>query len=89
MSRLSRISSALVAVGLLAIGLAACTPPPEEEVATESPTPAAGEDTASTSTSYPCAAAASWVTSPDPPQEIPGGGTDFCQFYQFGWQWFL
>jgi hypothetical protein len=36
-----------------------------------------------------CAASQSWVTSPNPPQEIPGGGTDFCQFYQFAWQWFL
>lgn len=36
-----------------------------------------------------CAASASWVSDPDPPQEIPGGGTDFCQFYQFAWQWFL
>ena len=36
-----------------------------------------------------CPASASWVTSPNPPQEIPGGGTDFCQFYQFAWQWFL
>lgn len=36
-----------------------------------------------------CAASASWVSSPNPPQEIPGGGTDFCQFYQFAWQWFL
>lgn len=37
----------------------------------------------------PCPASQSWVTSPNPPQEIPGGGTDFCQFYQFAWQWFL
>lgn len=37
----------------------------------------------------PCPASASWVTAPNPPQEIPGGGTDFCQFYQFAWQWFL
>lgn len=36
-----------------------------------------------------CPASQSWVTSPNPPQEIPGGGTDFCQFYQFAWQWFL
>lgn len=36
-----------------------------------------------------CAADPSWVTSPDPPQEIPGGGTDLCEFYQFAWQWFL
>ncbi|HEV8239896.1 MAG TPA: hypothetical protein VGS57_11060 [Thermoanaerobaculia bacterium] len=36
-----------------------------------------------------CAASQSWVTNPNPPQEIPGGGSDFCQFYQFAWQWFL
>jgi len=36
-----------------------------------------------------CPANANWVTNPDPPQEIPGGGTDLCQFYQFAWQWFL
>lgn len=36
-----------------------------------------------------CNAAKSWVTDPDPPKEIPGGGANFCQFYQFSWQWFL
>lgn len=36
-----------------------------------------------------CLADASWVTAPNPPEEIPGGGTNFCQFYQFAWQWFL
>lgn len=36
-----------------------------------------------------CAADKSWVTNPSMPTEIPGGGTDFCQFYQFGWQAFL
>jgi hypothetical protein len=36
-----------------------------------------------------CAASASWVNNPNPPDEIPGGGENFCQFYQFSWQWFL
>jgi hypothetical protein len=26
---------------------------------------------------------------PQPAAGDPGGGTDFCQFYQFAWQWFL
>ncbi len=34
-------------------------------------------------------ASADWVTQPNPPSEIPGGGQNFCQFYQFSWQWFL
>lgn len=45
--------------------------------------------TALADSAYPCAADASWVTDPNPPQEIPDGGQDFCDFYQFGWQWFL
>lgn len=36
-----------------------------------------------------CEASASWVSNPNPPSEIPGGGENFCQFYQFSWQWFL
>lgn len=36
-----------------------------------------------------CAADKSWVTNPSLPTEIPGGGTDFCQFYQYAWQTFL
>lgn len=36
-----------------------------------------------------CKARKSWVDRPDPPQEIPDGGQNFCQFYQFSWQWFL
>ncbi len=52
----------------------------------EAPSPVA-------STPDPCAASSSWVTAPDPPSEI-GNGTPVddqtnCQFYQFGWQWFL
>ena len=38
---------------------------------------------------YTCPASSDWVTNPNPPSKIPGGGTDFCQFYQFAWQWFL
>lgn len=36
-----------------------------------------------------CPASSDWVTNPSPPAEIPGGGENFCQFYQFAWQWFL
>lgn len=36
-----------------------------------------------------CPASASWIGNQTPPTEIPGGGSNFCQFYQFGWQWFL
>ena len=39
---------------------------------------------------YDCPASASWVSAPNPPQEVPlGANADFCQFYQFSWQWFL
>lgn len=37
---------------------------------------------------WPCEASASWLTTP-PPTEIPGGGSNFCQFYQFAWHWFI
>lgn len=41
----------------------------------------------------PCLAFPEWVTDPDPPSEIgngvPVGEETNCQFYQFGWQWFL
>ena len=36
-----------------------------------------------------CPASASWIGNQTPPTEIPGGGQNFCQFYQFAWQWFL
>lgn len=40
--------------------------------------------------SYSCPASKSWVTDPNPPEEVPKGkDADFCQFYQFSWQWFL
>lgn len=44
---------------------------------------------AQTASAPVCAASASWVSNPNPPDEIPGGGENFCQFYQFSWQWFL
>ncbi|WP_263143800.1 mannan-binding lectin [Pseudomonas sp. RIT-PI-AD] len=38
----------------------------------------------------PCNADASWISQPNPPGEIPeGANADFCDFYQFSWQWFL
>jgi len=37
-----------------------------------------------------CNASLSWITDPNPPSEIPeGSNADFCDFYQFSWQWFL
>jgi hypothetical protein len=36
-----------------------------------------------------CLASDSWVSNPNPPQEIPNQGETFCDFYQFSWQWFL
>lgn len=39
---------------------------------------------------FSCPASASWITQPSPPEEVPlGKDADFCQFYQFSWQWFL
>ena len=39
---------------------------------------------------FTCAAQSSWVFSPNnPPDEIPGGGQNLCQFYEFSWQWFI
>ncbi|MDX1721571.1 MAG: mannan-binding lectin [Pseudomonas sp.] len=37
-----------------------------------------------------CNASASWISNPSPPGEVPeGASADFCDFYQFSWQWFL
>lgn len=53
------------------------------------------EDAAETYTppATACLASPTWVTDPDPPSEIgdgvPVGEETNCQFYQFGWQWFL
>ncbi|HEY7772431.1 MAG TPA: mannan-binding lectin [Marinagarivorans sp.] len=42
------------------------------------------------SDSFSCPAQASWVSNPSAPSEVPlGENADFCQFYQFSWQWFL
>ena len=54
----------------------------------DSPTAATPRESAMATTTS-CQASASWVSDPAPPETIPGGGTDFCQFYQFAWQWFL
>ena len=53
------------------------------------PTAQAAQHAENVDNPYPCAAQESWVTSPNPPQEIPDNGSDFCDFYQFAWQWFL
>lgn len=55
----------------------------------ESPASADTVLTASADPASVCPASASWVSNPNPPAEIPGGGENFCQFYQFSWQWFL
>lgn len=40
--------------------------------------------------SFSCVANKSWITSPNAPAEVPKGkDADFCEFYQFSWQWFL
>lgn len=37
-----------------------------------------------------CSASQDWITNPAPPSEIPeGSNADFCDFYQFAWQWFF
>lgn len=36
-----------------------------------------------------CLADSAWVTNPSLPTTIPGGGSNFCEFYQFSWQTFL
>jgi hypothetical protein len=39
---------------------------------------------------YSCEAQSTWITSPNAPSEVPlGKQADFCEFYQFSWQWFL
>jgi hypothetical protein len=39
---------------------------------------------------YSCEAQSSWITDPNAPNEVPlGKQADFCEFYQFSWQWFL
>lgn len=39
---------------------------------------------------FTCKASPKWVTSPNAPAEVPlGKNADFCEFYQFSWQWFL
>ncbi len=38
----------------------------------------------------PCNAEPAWISHPNPPAEVPdGANAEFCQFYQFAWQWFL
>lgn len=59
------------------------------ESSTLSAAPAATTSAAAAAAPPACPASASWVSSPYPPQEIPNGGGDFCDFYQFAWQWFL
>lgn len=36
-----------------------------------------------------CKANPGWVSNPMPPDEVPDSGENFCDFYQFSWQWFL
>jgi hypothetical protein len=50
------------------------------------PDPAAGRQAAAPQQPPACPASSSWVSNPAPPQEIPDGGQDFCDFYQFAWQ---
>ena len=39
---------------------------------------------------FTCKASPKWVSNPSAPAEVPlGKNADFCEFYQFSWQWFL
>ena len=39
---------------------------------------------------YSCEAQSTWISNPNAPSEVPlGKNADFCEFYQFSWQWFL
>ena len=39
---------------------------------------------------YSCEAQSTWISNPNAPSEVPlGKDADFCEFYQFSWQWFL
>ncbi|MCM2681086.1 hypothetical protein [Echinimonas agarilytica] len=40
-------------------------------------------------TEFDCAANADWIYNPTLPAEIPGGGKNLCQFYQYSWQSFI
>ncbi|RZM83327.1 hypothetical protein C3B51_06810 [Pseudoalteromonas rubra] len=55
--------------------------------------PSGSADSSNTASSQDpmfCPANINWVTNPNsPPSEIPGGGQNLCQFYQFSWQWFI
>jgi hypothetical protein len=43
-----------------------------------------------TPTPVVCNADPQWINNLETgPNEIPGGGTNLCQFHQFSWQWFL
>lgn len=66
----------LLSAATIALVTFSCAEPPPPEEAPP-PTPA------------PCVASASWVTAPDPPSEVDGSDPTNCDFYQFGWQWFL
>ncbi len=65
----------------------------EEKAETEEAVEAASGTETYGGGSEPCLASPSWVTDPNPPAEIgngvPVGEETNCQFYQFGWQWFL
>ena len=37
---------------------------------------------------YECKANPSWISQPQQPSDV-ADGESFCDFYQFGWQWFL
>lgn len=90
--------SRILIISTLATLIGACTqddkPAPSTiETTTALNTPAnsstAKTAVSSASSAKACQAELSWITDPNPPTEIPGGGTNFCQFYQFSWQWFF
>lgn len=75
---------ALVSTVALALALTGCGAKQEETPAAKSEVAAATPPAASAV----CQASQSWITSPNPPAEVPADES-FCDFYQFSWQWFL
>lgn len=89
MSRHFRVfTAALFLLLLFSVFLASCSRSGYDTTEQTEPGEPPGTDTP-----QPCLASSTWVTQPNPPSEIGGGvpvGDETnCQFYQFGWQWFL
>lgn len=73
-----RLWIVFVILGVILIGVG-CTTATSNETEVESEVVADSGD---------CPASDSWVTDPNPPNEIPAPA-NICQFHQFSWQWFI